>query len=133
MSELRYINQKAIRNRPVTKTLEQKLVAAVDKVFGKNYSVRIYSGGQARKGTKGPRTGSTRHDDLGHGGRAADVYIYGPDGKKITKAAELDRLWTFWLKQGFGSAGVYMAGMGLHLDELTKDKLGKGQGLFWRY
>lgn len=133
MSELRYINQKAIRNRACTKTLEQKLVTAVDKVFGKNYSIRIYSGGQARKGTKGPRTGSTRHDDLGQGGRAADVYIYGPDGKKLTKAADLDRLWNFWLKNEFGSCGVYMQGMGMHLDEITKDKLARGQGLFWIY
>lgn len=138
MAILRYDNTQAIRNRKITKTLETKLITAVDAVFGKDYTVSVYSGGQASKAEiartgKGKRTGSRRHDDVGKGGRAADVYILGPDRKRITQKAKLDKLKDYWLKNKLGSVGVYMSGMGMHLDEFTRSMLLRGEGLYWEY
>lgn len=138
-TKLRYANQNAIRSRRVTPELETKLDRSVAAVFGPGYTVEIFSGGQAKKGTSRrsvvgySRTGSTRHDDHGNGGRAADVYIYGPDGKKVRDRAKLTRLKNYWLSRGMGSVGTFMSDFGMHLDELTQDELGPGQGLTWDY
>lgn len=48
--------------------------------------VVVFSGGQAKKGSNGPRTGSTRHDE----GNAADVYLM-KDGKKLVDTNPEDR------------------------------------------
>jgi len=73
----------AIRKQPIRAKLKTLLThaaerAGVDKVI-------VVSGGQARLGTPGPRTGSTRHDD----GNAADLDLE-KGGKKLdfTKASE---------------------------------------------
>jgi hypothetical protein len=50
-----------------------KLKKVLDYAAAQNgVEVEVWSGGQAKKGTKGPRTGSTRHDL----GNAADVDLY---------------------------------------------------------
>lgn len=132
-TKMRYVNQSATRSRRVTPELETKLDHATAEVLGPGYTVEIFSGGQPRKGSSKNRTGSTRHDDHGHGGRAADVYIYGPDGKKVRDRAKLLRLKSYWLSRGFGSVGTFMDDFGMHLDEITQDELGPGQALTWTY
>jgi len=78
MQDARYTNQGATRDRKV----KQPLFEALDKIskeFGLDFE--IYSGGQAPKGTKGKRVGTTtNHDDSGDGGGAADVR-FKKDGK----------------------------------------------------
>lgn len=124
---LKYSNQGAIRSLPLVPTLEHGLKEAVGNALGKGYTVEVFSGGQ--HSDEGPRTGSNRHDD----GHAADVYIVGPDGKKVTDRKTLDKLKDYWLKNNYGSVGTYMKGMGIHLDDFTKKKLGRGQSLTWNY
>ena len=58
LDNLSYANQNAIRNLPVTKSLETKISTAINAVFGSGYRAEIYSGGQPRKGSGGKRTGS---------------------------------------------------------------------------
>lgn len=125
-----YANQNAIRNRPVTDNLEEKIGRAVKDVFGPDYRAEIYSGGQARKGSGGRRTGSVRHDDSGKGGRAADIYVYDSHNNKV-QGAELAKLGQYWLAAGFGAVGHEMAGGGIHLDEWTDPP--KGGGMLWSY
>jgi len=132
-TKVQYINSSATRNRPVTPTLEAKLDFAVAKVFGQGYTVKVFSGGQPKKGSGGARTGSTRHDDHGHGGRAADVYVYDPNGNKVRDRKMLLRLKAVWLSNGLGSVGTFMSDYGMHLDEITKSQLGAGQSLTWQY
>jgi peptidoglycan hydrolase-like protein with peptidoglycan-binding domain len=57
-SEVAYVNQQSTRNRRCTVNLEQQLATAVYAVYGKGTQAQIYSGGQARLGTPGSRTGS---------------------------------------------------------------------------
>lgn len=132
-TKLTYANQSATRNRRVTPTLEAKLDYSVSNIFGPGYTVQIFSGGQPKKGTSGARKGSTRHDDHGHGGRAADVYIIDPQGRKVRDKVKLLRLKRMWIASGMGSVGTFMSDYGLHLDEITQDQLGPGQSLTWTY
>lgn len=125
---IRYANAGAKRNLPVTPSLEAKLVSAVSATFGPGYTVEVFSGGQ-QKGTSRGLTGTRRHT----GGRAADIYVVGPNGKRVTDAGRLMLLRNYWLANGYGSAGHFMKGMGLHLDEFTKDKLRSGEALSWSY
>jgi hypothetical protein len=68
---LKYNNQGATRNKP----LSDKLVSAMSFLPELGVEMRVFSGGQAEKGSGGPRTGSTRHD---HGHAAdADFYVGG--------------------------------------------------------
>lgn len=129
-TQLRYTNQSAIRNRKCTEYLEQRLVEAVEAVYGSGCAINIYSGGQDRKGTGSRRTGSIRHDDYGSGGRAADVHVFEQTGRQI-KALELAILGQYWLASGFGCVGHEMKGGGIHLDEWTPPPSGGGR--FWTY
>ncbi|MFG6589989.1 hypothetical protein [Sulfitobacter sp. 1A12157] len=71
MSWLRYNNESAIRSQP----LSSKLVDALSFLPEMGIEMEVHSGGQAPKGSGGPRTGSTRHD---HGNAAdADFYYQG--------------------------------------------------------
>lgn len=106
---LRYANQKAQRNDPLDPALENNLQRAVADVFGPGYSVEVYSGGQENNTDKG--TGSTRHNH----GLAADVYVVGPDGKRLS-GDKLAPLAQYWQYQGWGGVGLEMAGGGIHLD-----------------
>lgn len=123
---LSYTNKGATRNRPLTVNLEGKIGDAVTAVYGRGYTVQVYSGGQPGKGEGGNRVGSVRHDH----GRAADVHIYGPDGKQVTGDA-LAPLGKHWREQGYGGVGMEMHGGGVHLDEWTTPP--PGGGMAWGY
>lgn len=131
---LKYTNEQAIRNKPVTPELEVKLDVAVSTVLGPGYTVEVFSGGQEKKGQGQRRTGSIRHDvdELGRG-LAADVKIYDPSGNQIKDTATLDKVKNFWLTKNYGSVGTYMAGAGMHLDVWTPDKLMPGMASSWEY
>lgn len=58
-----------IRSKPISSELEKVLNYAAEQT---GVEVEVISGGQAKKGTGGRRTGSTRHDD----GNAADIDLY---------------------------------------------------------
>jgi hypothetical protein len=126
---VQYANRGATRNKPVTSELEQKLATAVSTVFGDGYKAQIFSGGQDKKGHGHRRTGTIRHD----GGQAADVYIIGPNGKRVTDTRALEKLKKYWLANDMGSVGTYMKGAGMHLDEWTKEELLAGMASAWRY
>jgi hypothetical protein len=123
------VNQNATRNRPITENLKRRLIMAVTSVYGPGCRIAVYSGGQDRKGVGARRTGSVRHDDYGHGGRAADCYIY-VKGRKMF-GRELARLGQYWLASGYGACGLEMATGGIHLDEWTSPP--RGGGMFWTY
>jgi len=79
---LRYANQGAIRSQPIN----DDLANAMSFLPEMGITMEVFSGGQAAKGSGGPRTGSVRHD---HGG-AADAFFY-KDGRKLDWANEADR------------------------------------------
>jgi hypothetical protein len=124
-----YANEGATRNLDLTNELEGKISTAVSTVLGDGYTAQVFSGGQPKKGTSKKRTGSIRHDE----GKAADVYIIGPNGKRVTDTKVLDKLKEYWLKNDMGSVGTYMRGAGMHLDEWTKEELLAGMGQTWKY
>lgn len=129
-TNLRYSNQGAIRNRPVSTELENKLDVAVSSVLGVGYTVDIFSGGQ--EGDR--RTGTIRHNTDAEGkGMAADVKIYDPQGNQVTDRTKLDTLRKYWLDNNYGSVGTYMKGEGIHFDIWTQDKLLPGMALTWSY
>jgi hypothetical protein len=114
-------NQGAVRNLPITDTLRSSISSSVEQVFGPGFQAKVYSGGQPRPG-EGRRVGSTRHD----GGNAADVYIYDPDGKRVTGDG-LAPLAKHWLSNSLGGVGLEMRGGGIHLDTHTD------RSPFWFY
>jgi muramidase (phage lysozyme) len=127
---IKYTNEGAIRNKPVTFELEAKLDMAISTVLGTGYTVEVYSGGQ--EGDR--RTGTERHDVDKEGlGLAADVKIYDPEGKQIKDRKTLDKLKDYWLQNDYGSVGTYMGEAGMHFDIWTKDKLKPGMASTWRY
>ncbi|MBU0553200.1 LysM peptidoglycan-binding domain-containing protein [Myxococcota bacterium] len=130
-SGVTYKNQSSTRSKPVQALLMQRISHAIQKVYGQGARAEIYSGGQAKKGTPGKRTGSIRHDD----GYAADCYIY-VDGKRLTTLSKLKPLKEFWISSGYGSVGLVMSGGGIHLDlwgGTGGPALGKGMSITWRY
>ena len=74
MNWVQYANQGAIRNQP----LAPDLLEALSFLPEMGVEMKVYSGGQAAKGSGGPRTGSTRHDH----GNAADADFY-YEGRKL--------------------------------------------------
>lgn len=133
--QLEYRNQYATRNLPCTNALERSLIFAACAVYGADVVIEIYSGGQPAKGTSGKRIGSIRHDDRGHGGRAADIRVRRLDGTLIA-GPELARLGQYWLAVGWGGVGFEMnqngvGGGGLHLDEWARPP--PGGGMLWFY
>lgn len=112
LADVDMINKSATRDDPITGELQGKLQEAVYSVYGPGYEAKVYSGGQEAAGEGGKRKGSTRHDH----GKAADVYVYGPDGKKVT-GDELARLGQYWAAKGYGGVGMEMNGGGIHLDQ----------------
>lgn len=109
-------NRGATRNHPITTYLSDKIRESVAAVYGRGYRVEVFSGGQDAKGAGGKRTGSTRHDDHGQGGEAADLYVIGPDGKRL-RGADLAKLGQYWRAKKYGGVGLEMAGGGIHLDQ----------------
>jgi muramidase (phage lysozyme) len=131
---IRYTNSGATRNKPVTPILEGRLDTAISNVLGTGYTVEIFSGGQEKAGHGHRRTGTIRHDEDEMGrGKAADVYILDPAGKRVTDPEILNRVGNYWVQNNLGSFGGIMKGGGLHLDEWTKDKLLPGMGITWSY
>ena len=131
VSSFVYVNQNAIRNKPIRKNLKQDVIRGVQACYGAGCFVKCYSGGQARKGSSGPRTGSVRHDQDKNGyGRAGDFWVYLPDGTKIT-GVMLAKLAQWWLANKRGSVGLEMSGGGIHLDDWVTPPSG-GSNL-WTY
>jgi hypothetical protein len=116
------VNQGAIRNRPITPFLQQSIGEAVNAVYGPGYRAEVFSGGQ--KGQR--RTGTVRHDH----GRAADIHIIGPDGRKISGDA-LAPLGQYWAAKKIGGVGMEMHGGGIHLDQWSAPP--RGGGMSWNY
>lgn len=123
---LAYTNQNATRNQPLVADLESAIRRAVADVYGPGYRIEVYSGGQPAAGTPGKRVGTVRHD----GGRAADVYIVGPDGKRVT-GDNLAPLARYWRERNLGGVGLEMRGGGIHLDNWTTPPA--GGGMAWSY
>jgi len=107
-------NSAATRNLPITDTLRGNIQRAIKDVFGEGFKAQVYSGGQPTAEQGGKRVGSTRHDN----GKAADVYIVGPDGKRVTGDA-LAPLARYWNQNKLGGFGLQMKDGGIHLDEHT--------------
>ncbi len=125
MSYLRYTNQRATRNQPLSPALQRALGFLPEL----GITAEVFSGGQAAKGSGGPRTGSTRHDH----GDAADVRFYEGDRQldwanpndlplfqEIVQRGKANGLTGFGagpnymapgtMHVGFGSPGVWGAG-----------------------
>ncbi|MCZ4270876.1 cell wall hydrolase [Maritalea porphyrae] len=124
MSRLNYTNQGAIRNLPLTNSLEDAIDLAVLDVYGPGYVAKVYSGGQPTSGKR--RTGSHRHDE----GKAGDFHIFGPDGQQV-KGDDLAPIIQYWSAKKIGGVGAEMKGGGIHLDEHATPP--KGGGMFWDY
>jgi hypothetical protein len=123
---LSYINQGAVRRQPLAPILEDRIKEAVRAVYGDGYSAQVYSGGQQGKGSGGKRVGSVRHDH----GKAGDIYIVGPDGKRVTGDA-LAPLGQYWAAKRYGGVGMEMKGGGIHLDVWETPP--PGGGMAWNY
>lgn len=125
MNWVQYANQGAVRNQP----LAPDLLSALSFLPEMGIEMKVYSGGQAPKGSGGARTGSTRHD---HGNAAdADFYYQGrkldwnnPDDvpifQEMVKRGKQNGV-TGWgagddymgagrMHVGFGNPGVWGAG-----------------------
>lgn len=128
---LRYANQGATRNQPIKSELEAAIRMGVLATYGDGYRVDIISGGQ----TNDRRVGKTIRHDHGH---AADVYIYGPDGKRL-EGDSLLPIAQHWQSQGLGGVGFpAKSGQSLHLDLVggkgpgSRPTQGK-EGMLWYY
>lgn len=118
-------NQKklaGIRKRPLQPELARNIDKHILKTFGPGYTAEVYSGGQAKKGTRGPRTGTTRHDE----GNAGDLIIKGPDGKMISQE-EYARFGQGWIAEKQGGIGLQMRTGGIHVDQH------KDRAPYWNY
>ncbi|UMA67278.1 hypothetical protein LVO79_21095 (plasmid) [Roseivivax marinus] len=109
-----YQNQGAIRSRPISDRLQDALSFLPDL----GVQMRVFSGGQAAKGSGGARTGSTRHDH----GEAADVFFY-KDGRQLDWANDADRpIFEDIVRRarsrgvtGFGAGDGYMRPGSMHI------------------
>lgn len=119
-----YANKGATRNMPLSDSLSGYLNDAVTNVYGTGYTAHVYSGGQTPD--RRPKGASVRHDH----GQAADVYIVGPDGKRVT-GAKLAELGQYWAAKKYGGIGMEMKGGGIHLDEHATPP--PGGGMHWNY
>jgi hypothetical protein len=105
-------DQKNKRRLAIQSNLKDQIEEAVTAVYGPGYKARVYSGGQdPRDPSTMPEGASTRHNY----GNAADVYIEGPDGRRLTREEQLP-LAQYWMSSGYGSIGLGMKGHGMHID-----------------
>jgi hypothetical protein len=112
---LRYANQGATRSQPLSPQLVQALGGVLPNL---GVTMEVFSGGQAPKGSGGPRTGSVRHD---HGG-AADVFFQ-KDGRRLDWANQQDLpIFQDIVRQakaagvtGFGAGPGYMQPGSMHI------------------
>lgn len=112
---LRYANQGATRNQPISAELSQRLGGILPNM---GVTMEVFSGGQPGKGSGLPRVGSTRHDH----GSAADVLFY-QNGRRLNWANPQDvPLFQDIVKQakaagvtGFGAGPGYMREGSMHI------------------
>lgn len=106
----------AIRKQPINDKLKQVLEKAAAAA---QVDVVVHSGGQPSKESgRGPRTGSTRHDD----GNAADLYLM-RDGKILRDPEDREAMAKFVAAAtdagatgvGFGGEGKYMGASSIHV------------------
>lgn len=122
---LRYSNQGATRNRPVS----EKLAGAMSFLPELGVSMEVFSGGQPGIEEGGPRVGSTRHDH----GEAADVFFY-KDGRRLDWANPADvPVFQEIVKRGkaagltgFGAGPGYMQQGSMHIGFGTPAVWGAG-------
>lgn len=112
---LRYANQGATRNQP----LSDSLIAALEKFAPEmGLTVEVFSGGQPGKGSGLARIGSVRHDH----GNAADVF-FSKDGRRLNWANPSDMpIFEDIVKRaraagltGFGAGPGYMQPGSMHI------------------
>lgn len=119
---LKYANQGATRNKP----LSDDLVSRLGYLNDLGVTMEVFSGGQDGKGEGSRRTGSTRHDH----GNAADAFFY-KDGRRLDWANPADRpLFEQIVSRGraagitgFGAGDGYMRPGSMHI--------GMGNGGVW--
>lgn len=112
---LRYINQNATRNQPLSEDLRRRLAY----LQGLGITAEIFSGGQDGIGEGDRRTGSTRHDH----GNAADVRFYNADGRQLDWSNKDDvpvfqQIVSEGVRNGitgFGAGPGYMAKGSMHI------------------
>ena len=119
------------RDKPVQQEVLKNVQEAVFRTLGKDYSVRVDSGGQ--EGDK--RTGTRRHNE----GGAADLMIYDKNGKQVSQD-EYARVAQLYLAENMGSVGMQMSTGGVHFDKFKRgrkstdpDALRGREGQVWNY
>jgi hypothetical protein len=112
---LRYANQGATRNQPLSPELVQALGGVLPDL---GLQMEVFSGGQPAKGSGGARVGSVRHD---HGG-SADVFFH-QNGRKLDWANPQDQpIFQDLVRRakaagvtGFGAGPGYMQPGSMHI------------------
>ncbi|WP_411974357.1 hypothetical protein [Sulfitobacter faviae] len=125
MGWLRYANQGAVRNQP----LSEDLLTALSFLPEIGLELEVFSGGQPGKGSAKPRVGSTRHDH----GDAADVFLR-KDGKRLDWAnPDHQPIFQDFVRQakangitGIGAGDGYMQPGSLHVGFGTPAVWGAG-------
>lgn len=115
MDWLRYANQGATRNQPISPDLANALGSFLPNM---GVTMEVFSGGQPAKGSGGARVGSTRHDH----GNAADVFFY-QNGRRLDWANPQDvPIYQDIVRQaraagvtGFGAGPGYMQPGAMHI------------------
>ena len=135
MEWLKYQNQNATRNKP----LSEKLVSSMSFLADMDVQMVVYSGGQDALGEGTRRTGSTRHDN----GNAADVFFVDKKtGKVLDWSKPEDQpifeeiFYRAYQKGvvGWGAHTDYMGNTNVHLGfgaEATWGKGGTGNAAPW--
>ncbi|MBB3997188.1 hypothetical protein [Aureimonas pseudogalii] len=111
---LKYLNQGATRNLPLSPELTQALAFLPEL----GIQAEVFSGGQPAKGSGGARVGSVRHDH----GNAADVF-FSRDGRRLDWANPEDRpIFEEIVRRGkangitgIGAGDDYMAPASMHI------------------
>lgn len=115
MDWLRYANQGATRNQPISPRLAEALGGFLPNM---GVTMEVFSGGQPGIGSGGARVGSTRHDH----GNAADVFFY-QNGRRLNWANPQDvPIFQDIVRQaraagvtGFGAGPGYMQPGSMHI------------------
>lgn len=122
---LRYRNQGAVRNLP----LSDRLTQALSFLPEMGLAVEVFSGGQPVKGSGLPRVGSVRHDR----GDAADVFFYQGDRRldwanpaDLPYFEEIVRRGRSAGLTGFGAGPGYMRQGSMHIGYGTPAVWGAG-------
>ena len=112
-----------VRKLPLSSRLRSVLDQAAAAA---GVEVVVYSGGQSPKGSGGPRTGTTRHDN----GNAADLYLM-KDGKKLSDTNPEDRAVMAKFVSSAVSAGATGVGAGHGYMGASNIHVGFGKQATW--